>query len=121
MTLSEFLLKCIAEDDETARGMRAYSGYEADGRSDGSELEVEFTSPYDLAVTITSGRVLAECEVKQRMVERFDGLMTRYDTSLVCAAQASALHDVLLAFAAVHADRPGYQPEWASFAPATPG
>ena len=94
MTLTEFLLARIAEDEEWAR----WAGIAQDAeRSRG----VAFVSSLGSSSVTSSGRVLADCEAKRRIVEFWphhsDGAYKEY---------------VLRALASVYADHEDFREEW---------
>lgn len=71
MTLTEFLLARIAEDEEDARVLvneGALSGFHASDFS-GPARDEEYS-----ALNIGAGRVLAECKAKRQIVERYAAL-----------------------------------------------
>jgi hypothetical protein len=122
VTLAEFLLARIAEDEERvarwdsdgrARVATMWTGGEpgyttvasdhadehwvADGR--------EVTDARHVRVLFDPARVLAECEAKRRIVARQPGLRARDDVRDVW-------WDVLALLALPYADHPDYRPEW---------
>lgn len=117
MTITEFLLARIAEDEDVARDCAASIGEHAvlewtiwqKREVDGEMLEVRRTlAPYQ------PQRALGECEAKRHIV---DGHPVGYatDTSrLECEGCVSYWPcPTLRALAAVYADHPDYQQEWA--------
>lgn len=87
VTLTEFLLARIAEDEEFARGHLT--------------IDLDFW-PH---------RMLAECAAKRRIVEACSALEDKVlDNNLWFIDQHDA---ILCALAAVYADHPDYDPTWA--------
>jgi hypothetical protein len=105
VTLTEFLLARIAEDEWVAEGARRTSG--------GEWLPVWLDTPFDARMDDhiarhDPARVLAECEAKRRIVERCTPL-----SDMQVRRQTRALAtDVLCALASVYADHPEFQEEW---------
>jgi hypothetical protein len=120
LTLADFLLARIAEDEETAQ----------DATNDGHRWLVEEETislwPDDLdpasgvmlfprkahayhAATWEPARVLAECEAKRRMVER---LATEARTTAQIVSVATLASDMLTLLAQPYADHPDFRPEW---------
>lgn len=89
MTLTEFLLARIAEDEAAAE--RVLLDY---GGGDLESLEA---------------RVLAECEAKRRIVDRYsdDAIWPDYQ-----GGYESATEDAVRDLAAVYADHPDYDDAW---------
>ena len=108
LTLSDFLLARIAEDEAWAR-------IEGDAylRAHGPAALVD--EPKTPALF---SRVLAECEVKRRIVEMYreyegvseDEQDARWDGG--DAGMAEALYRVCDGLAAIYADHPDYREEW---------
>lgn len=103
MTLTEFLLARIAEDE--AEGLRVVSG-EDWGFDVTADRRFE---AYGDRVETGVGRVLAECEAKRRIVEAFsnDGVWRGHR-----AAERSQEVTVLTALASVYSDHPDYDEAW---------
>lgn len=109
MTLAEFLLARIAEDEAVAR-----RGY---GIRDGLAT-VDFDEYGDVLV-IGTERVLAECEAKRRIVELHDSF---YGVCQACIGSPPRVGDVvkpalwpcttLRLLALPFADHPDYREEW---------
>jgi hypothetical protein len=97
MTLTEFLLARVAEDEEWARWVGAAQDSE---RSRG----VAFVSSLGSSSVTSAGRVLAECEAKRRIV----GLATLPERQ----SFSSPWVDALMALALPYADHPDYREEW---------
>jgi hypothetical protein len=111
-SLTDFLLARIAEDEAVARAAREHEYLSA--ARDASPLRwVKDPLGYG-TIWVNSGRVLAECEAKRRIVtalavrEEFGaGLDSPEDK-----AATWALRESCKALAVVYADRPGYREEW---------
>jgi len=115
MTITEFLLARIAEAEAVAR----------DGRDAvppwGGAYAVVSTSPRNPGgveyLAIDPARVLAECEAKRRIVERYADCVSRqsepdYSTT-EALIQSSEYEDwTLLALASVYADHADFREEW---------
>jgi hypothetical protein len=86
LTLTEFLLARIAEDEAVARA---------------TIDELAFLGP-----PRTRGRAIADCEAKKRIVERF-ARHSQSGTSRECR-RCDTLRDL----ASVYADHPDYRAEW---------
>ena len=99
LTLTDFLLARIAEDEAVANNVRPDELYQ-DRR--GLGFGEEMGSPL---IVVSSGRVLAECAAKRRIVEREADTLARYPGNFHARV---TLRDL----AAVYADRPGYREEW---------
>jgi hypothetical protein len=114
MTLTEFLLARIAEDDEAARALLA-EGWTHDGSPSP-------TADQPMArfgrVAFTLGRVLADCEAKRRIVALHGDAheCSTYDhtgeidncTWCLYATDCSTMR----LLAAVYGDHPDYRDEW---------
>ena len=120
MTLTDFLLARIAEDEDRAKraafGWGAtwsvvtdefedWSTVHADGKRDMVGCEdgdvTEHIARHD------PSRVLAECEAKRRIIVGLD-----YESDEWCFADAPAVAEVLPFLALPYADHPDYQQEW---------
>ena len=124
MTLTEFLLARIAEDEELAwnlipydcppnccapEGWVGHACFICGTREFGGTREAieEIAREHDEKIHHRS-RVLAECEAKRRIVERCTPL-----ANLQVRRQTRTLaHDVLLDLALPYADHPDYRQEW---------
>ncbi len=104
--LAGFLLARIAEDEAVADKVYQSVAFTADDgiRSVGFEPLKE--------------RVLAECEVKRRIIER-EQFVTSHGPAVdhvraldMTTGATAALHDVLRCLALPYADHPDYRPEW---------
>ena len=110
MTLTEFLLARIAEDEAaaqaatTSRGSTIYT----DARRGGKRAALNHITRWDPA------RVLAECEAKRRIVDYRERVARESAVTGVplFEAQLSAYHAALRALALPHADHPDYREEW---------
>lgn len=135
MTLTEFLLARIAEDEQLARDSICPCGGPACTIETGWYHEDELTArlgddgePARQAVHVlrwSPSRVLAECEAKRRIVEMYEGAMTASaqieklgdspDGELMLAisrAAAVAVEAAVKLAAEPHADHPDYRDEW---------
>ena len=110
VTLTEFLLARIAEDEERAAEW-TYTKNVGAGRVRTVTVPVGFMS----------ARVLADCEAKRRIVEAWTRLEAGDTTQWVITGvwdeglgyAVSALEFALGCLAAVYADHPDFDPEWA--------
>lgn len=109
MTIAEFLLARIAEDEYAANLTyeTAFVG----------TLEPSVKgSRYDLAVRMGPERVLAECQAKRAIVEDYRSQQEWIDADLDAGeggkGRLYCYRDVVRALAAVYADHPDYQQEW---------
>ncbi len=121
VTLTDFLLARIAEDEAVARA-RADSSDIADGTvTTSSQLTIDvdiYGDPTDW-ICITRHRVLAECEAKRRIAERHPGA-TATDECPGCGAwldgtwctPPGTLCPELADLAAVYAEHPDYDEAW---------
>lgn len=101
MTITEFLLARVAEDEAAAEAANKPGVVSSvSGGIFGSH-------------TIRHGpaRVLAECEAKRRIVEQWAA--TAADDAEVYPGLQSQAQGTLEALAAVYAGHPGYRQEWA--------
>lgn len=85
MTITDFLLARIAEDEAAA-------------------TDVRYVWPTDFDVSLNPARVLRECEAKRRIVAEHTG--HRHTYTFYCHEQT------LEALAAVYSDHPDYDPAW---------
>lgn len=120
MTLTEFLLARIADDEAVARAHIAnWTDEDGDG---GVSLFMELRADNEYAwMDIGAGRVLAECEAKRRIVEELEetqhtmgGLEEEgdFEAALGWADAARALERPVRLLAAVYADHPDYDEAW---------
>lgn len=102
MTITDFLLARIAEDEALAGAV------EADNFSQGpiGTGDDPWPSERAFAEHLTPARVLAECEAKRRIVERALGPVAH-------AGQDIERRAVLIDLASVYADHPDFDPAWA--------
>lgn len=102
MTLTEFLYARIAEDEEMAVTVREV-GRERHGRD--YEGDVNGLGFDDVGTVLaTPARLLAECRAKRRTLEEYHEAY---------GGAVDGLGQVVLFLAAVYADHPDYQQEWA--------
>ncbi|GAA3510375.1 hypothetical protein GCM10022234_00860 [Aeromicrobium panaciterrae] len=117
LTLAEFLLARIADDEEAAQKTIADFRYEPD---DQAWLAGEMSGTPIVAVS--AERALAECKAKRAIVELHDE--TGRSRAALDDAQGDPdldavmgpLRDALRAVAGVYADHRDYQPEWSKHA-----
>ena len=135
MTLVEFLLARIAEDETDARNvLRSYASHEAHWSCPSTGV-VDLGDPGIEGLLVTGdgpvayhierwdpARVLAECEAKRRLVEEYQAGLTETDGSerlgypfdpILSMRMKDARH-VLRVIAAVYADHPDYDGSWRS-------
>lgn len=116
MTITEFLLARVAEDEQVARAAQSPLGATifTDPRRGGKQSMLTHIARHDPA------RVLAECEAKREAVEaawsdhlRIEGEwgMRRGQAALEAEGDVP---EVVTALAKVYADHPAYREEWAS-------
>jgi len=111
MTITEFLLERIAEDEAVAREVAERVDPDRKGTvyyedTDGSAASAYFDVDYSQGgYTITAARVLAECESKRRMID--------LSTSLCWGNEDDASGDVLAILALPYASHPDYRAWWA--------
>lgn len=111
LTLSEFLLARIAEDEVVARATASgWTGPEAMGAIEGG-----FT------VFVDPARVLAECEAKRRIADLHKNEGVHSPSCLTCAGEVDPdghtewMHwpcDTILLLALPYAGHPDYREEW---------
>lgn len=105
LTLTEFLLARIGEDEAVARRVAVETAYPPPKPIGGI--------PRLGIVGYSTARVLAECEAKRRIVEahpsRFGGCETCHELD---GPDAYAPCATLRALAAVYAQHPDYRSEW---------
>jgi len=110
MTITEFLLARITEDEGAA--WRVQAAYD-----DTSFWELTQVDPSFAEVLRSPPRLLAECEAKRRIIERYADCVSRqsepdYSTT-EALIQSSEYEDwTLLALASVYADHDDYREEW---------
>lgn len=105
MTLPDFLLARIAEDENVVAGAVTY------GQVDAALYECD---AYAYRYHIDASRVLAECEAKRRIVADFELLSD--PGGLVDQLMLPSLREVLVTplrhLAAIYAGHPDYREEW---------
>lgn len=119
LTLTDFLLARIAEDEAVAKGARAHE-YLSPAR-DASPLRwVRDTLGYG-TIFANSGRVLAECEAKRRIVEMHSNPFDEGEGRPVCTscgrmdiafAETKWPCSTILALASIYADHRRFREEW---------
>lgn len=102
VTLTDFLLARIAEDEATAREY-ALGAYSMVGEAVDAHAEV-------LGEDRAAARVLAECEAKRAIVNYFR--VMRENAEQFDALRLSDADAVLTMLATVYADHPDYRDEW---------
>ena len=106
LTLTDFLLARIAEDEDVARSVPEVEP--ASWAPIWTSLRSGKTSVCDHgprgSVEMQPARVLAECEAKRRIVESVQAALPRGTSGLGPS--------VLMRLAAVYADHPDYRDEW---------
>lgn len=113
LTLTDFLLARIAEDEQDAQAFAKEIGRwhreKALNGADGSQGSIALTAVFDSASD--PARVLAECEAKRQIVEKWQtfGQMGIGDWR---DGYAAALGDSVRILASVCADHPDYRDEW---------
>ena len=125
MTLTDFLLARIAEDEAVARSVvkanegRSRTQDEPWGLSwqdDNDQMSIE----PDRILCVEPARVLAECESKRRLIAEVHPGATAEDECGGCGATLGgewltppgAVCPVLALLALPYADHPDYDPEW---------
>lgn len=130
MTIVEFLLERIAEDEAVARDAAAVSSmrwiendsllmFRDPGNPEYAEAlaiveNYRFNAAWAHVARQDPARVLAECEAKRRIVDyREQAVQASANTSLpIFEAQVSAYDAALRALAGAHADHPDFDPAW---------
>jgi len=138
-SLTAWLLERIAEDEALVR--EGLADPEVGGNLSGQFLGWVETYQNEMTLTIAANRVLAECEVKRRIVERVPAVIEHDapferkwewcpkarteplgdlpwgpDAECECGADAENVKGgnwFLRVLAAVYADAPGFRAEWA--------
>lgn len=127
LTLADFLLARIAEDETVARDVaaeRVRVGEVIDYPAEGEDRS--FWADYDGAgpsVSVGAHRVLAECEAKRAIIDECRALINSFgdwDAEVGAPAlwtdvnrrERSQAHGRLDVLAAVYADHPDYRDEW---------
>lgn len=117
LTIPEFLLARVAEDEEDARD--AY--YEGQQWAPEEEAVIAVDKDWDPimfldrkcdarhAANWSPARVLAECEAKRRIIFRHNGPHECPSGGTDLSAPCSTLHHLTLPYA----DHPDYDPDWA--------
>lgn len=110
MTLTEFLLARIAEDEAAASDQLAKDmGLEKDYRVDGD-------INYPDAIAVGVGRWLAECDAKRRIVDvwiaQWSIAEDGHPSRPLGGEGGEVYYEVLCHLAAIYADYPDYQQDW---------
>jgi hypothetical protein len=107
VTLTDFLLARIAEDEDAARAADApYFLYDLDGKGADQFAHIARHDP---------PRVLAECEAKRRIVEACGDIWEPNDHRWMSDTDAdyhAGLEVAARFLAAIYADHPDYRQEW---------
>lgn len=112
MTLTEFLLARIAEDEAVARAYEDGDNWPNPYIGDGDSSDLAWVDRF------TAGRVRAECEAKRRIVELHEGAheCSTYDTEGEidnCTwVLATDMCSTLRLLALPYADHPDYDEAW---------
>jgi hypothetical protein len=101
MTLTEWLLGCIAEDEAAAAAVNMSASGEF---FDLDSKPLEWIAHFERH---TPADVLATCAAHRRIIELCDVV-----PSYVDAGEAILARDTLIALAAAYSTRPGYNPAW---------
>ncbi len=124
MTLVEFLMERIAEDEAHAReAMGATDGewsswnrsWDAGARdlaAGGERIAALPTTIDEHVCRHDPARVLAECEAKRRIISRADMVLRGREQGMFNDGQAQDAGDNLRALALPYADHPEFQEEW---------
>jgi len=106
MTIVEFLLARIAEDEAVAREVNP-DAWDYDVTANREAWADEDR------VSVGVGRVLADCEAKRRIVETHDGTVAGQPNTHPCDGTSGVYEcDTLRALASVYADHPDYDEAW---------
>lgn len=108
MTLPDFLLARIAEDEAVAREYASLTRTEARWKLD-VEFDREWGEP--VAIDIDPARVLAECEAKRQIVGECQEAIQESEVMPYGGSSGLGLA-VLQSLAAVYADHPDYDEAW---------
>jgi hypothetical protein len=109
MNITEFLEARIAEDESRANAWQ-------------SRLDDLTIPAYMIGGTINPARLLAECAAKRAIIRSYQScrevdvntnIVTEFGVKLTASGMATGLEIALKSLAAVYADHPDYQPEWA--------
>lgn len=125
MTLTDFLLQRIVEDEAVAQAAIADDVGSDEGFSGQYESLVAPPSGVGLAqggfgeaaalmiaTYAVPSRVLAECEAKRRIVSRCDMILRGRGEGMFDEGRATDARDNLRALALPHADHPDFREEW---------
>jgi hypothetical protein len=110
MTLAEFLLARIGEDEAVAQGLTERDVF---APTQGPDMARVHEDDEYAALHVGAGRVLAECAAKRTIIELHGNGEAWCD---YCADYGYNVDDrcvTVQALAAVYADHPDYQADWA--------
>jgi hypothetical protein len=124
MTLAEFLLARIAEDEEVVRGVYTKGAWGSPGAlSDHEGVEVYALDSGAPVATVhdrrdarqvarfNPARMLADCQAKRQIAQAvIDGQWAQFPD--YAGGYVSAMEDAVAYLAAAYADHPDYRPEW---------
>lgn len=126
MTITEFLLARIAEDEAVARAIYDHDRWilEEDGNGDEWVTEVDRADQHwRVAMTKRIGhgehiarhdpaRVLAECEAKRRIVDGLEAAFVANSNGTFAREKLLGMLDAVGFIAAVYADHPDFDEAW---------
>lgn len=118
MTLTEFLLARIAEDEANAEQVPRTVEWRRAGDREFMRIEWPADLPTNtmletrVATTMPSPRVLAECEAKRTVVLDCEEVLTKDVEYNEKYGRASFARGVLIHLAEPYADHPGYSEGW---------
>ena len=115
LTLTEFLLARIAEDEAAAYKDQPWKWTDEHSKPIPDLEEVEFYGAWSgMSMSVPVKRFLAECEAKRRIVERLGPLLDMFsrEREEACGPEIERAEDVLEALALPYADHPDFRDEW---------
>jgi len=114
MTLTDFLLARIAEDEADARQLAVdldrWDRERAANGADGTQGSIVVSTLHGGA--FDPARVLAECEAKRRIVTTYLEMTTDEETAEFMVGESSIFRTALLDLAAIYAGHADYREEW---------